>query len=680
MKFMAAVKGTPMEGKKSVELFDSITKASSVLGLGSERLHLIFLALQQMVSKGRVQSEELRRQLSESLPGAFKILADAMGVTQIELNRMLTAGDVMAQDVLPLLGKAVEKAYGIENLKRIDNVAAAQGRYNTALTETIGLMEKQGTIKEYYDFISNALIGISNAGALIRSTIGMNLKPNQYDAMLVFGKTGDQPDTKHTGLRNTPGKPVSELLEPFDRLSNQYIKDHVAVIRSYFMSVFEAEGESMKTQEGLWKAYYKRRFEDSKVMNEKTVKFVPWTPAERAAKDAELARLKKFNEEILQEEEDFNGKRSEIPVLWADIVADMDKKIHDDKVKTLEENFSIEVGYNQIAEQEAENHAKATIKDNELLQKELLKIKILYTKKQLLLAYALMNAEGDYTDKQVQSIMTLQNAIDALENDINKPGKTKKNVLLNLFNLDTADMKKLRDAFREAKELLSALVSYQNSVYDNMQKRLDNDYAREQNRIEKSHKSQAAKTRELDKLDKQHRQKQYELDLKKWKTDRDWALTQTIIYAALATIKLLAEESWVGAGLAAAAGIVGVGEILGQAPPEPPGYKKGGLPPLKGQNGTLIRVNENGEQEAMITAGAVRKFPRQLNAINIAGGGDPLFGGYSANASAQGILTDYQMVSAFESAIARMPEPVLGFKEFNEAKGKFTRIAERAKA
>ena len=43
------------------------------------------LALAQMASKGTVQAEELRGQLGERLPGAFKIAAAAMGVTQAEL-------------------------------------------------------------------------------------------------------------------------------------------------------------------------------------------------------------------------------------------------------------------------------------------------------------------------------------------------------------------------------------------------------------------------------------------------------------------------------------------------------------------------------------------------------------------------------------------------------------------
>jgi tape measure domain-containing protein len=47
----------------------------------------IFKALEQMLSKGNVQAEELRGQLGERLPGAIYFSAKALGVTTRELNK-----------------------------------------------------------------------------------------------------------------------------------------------------------------------------------------------------------------------------------------------------------------------------------------------------------------------------------------------------------------------------------------------------------------------------------------------------------------------------------------------------------------------------------------------------------------------------------------------------------------
>lgn len=72
-QFQAAARGTALEGEKSRAVFESIAKASAVMGLSAEQSSGVLLALQQMISKGTVQAEELRGQLGERLPGALRI-------------------------------------------------------------------------------------------------------------------------------------------------------------------------------------------------------------------------------------------------------------------------------------------------------------------------------------------------------------------------------------------------------------------------------------------------------------------------------------------------------------------------------------------------------------------------------------------------------------------------------
>ena len=65
--FAAAAKGTTLEGKATRDVFEAVSKASAVMGLSAEQSSGALLALQQMVSKGTVQAEELRGQLGERL-------------------------------------------------------------------------------------------------------------------------------------------------------------------------------------------------------------------------------------------------------------------------------------------------------------------------------------------------------------------------------------------------------------------------------------------------------------------------------------------------------------------------------------------------------------------------------------------------------------------------------------
>lgn len=56
---------------KQEKIFESLTKASATYGLSSERTSLVMLALSQMMSKGKISAEGLRRQMGEHLPIAY---------------------------------------------------------------------------------------------------------------------------------------------------------------------------------------------------------------------------------------------------------------------------------------------------------------------------------------------------------------------------------------------------------------------------------------------------------------------------------------------------------------------------------------------------------------------------------------------------------------------------------
>lgn len=43
------------------------------------------------------------------MPGAFGIMARAMGVTEVQLGKMMKDGKVIASEVLPLFAKELEK-------------------------------------------------------------------------------------------------------------------------------------------------------------------------------------------------------------------------------------------------------------------------------------------------------------------------------------------------------------------------------------------------------------------------------------------------------------------------------------------------------------------------------------------------------------------------------------------
>ena len=93
MKFAASTQGTQLQGQELM-ISETVGNAARNQGLSGEQVDRATNALTQMLSKGRVQAEELRGQLAEQLPGAVQVAGRAFGVTTAELYRMVEAGQI----------------------------------------------------------------------------------------------------------------------------------------------------------------------------------------------------------------------------------------------------------------------------------------------------------------------------------------------------------------------------------------------------------------------------------------------------------------------------------------------------------------------------------------------------------------------------------------------------------
>lgn len=100
------------------KVFTSVAEASTVLGLSADKTHGTLLALTQIMSKGKVQSEELRGQLGERLPGAYRIAAEAMGMTTGELNKQLELGNISSKEFLPKFAKQLKSTFTDKDVLR----------------------------------------------------------------------------------------------------------------------------------------------------------------------------------------------------------------------------------------------------------------------------------------------------------------------------------------------------------------------------------------------------------------------------------------------------------------------------------------------------------------------------------------------------------------------------------
>lgn len=164
----AAARGTSLAGNGARQVFESVSKASAVMGLSVDDTRGVLLALQQMISKGTVQAEELRGQLGERLPGAFQIAARAMGVTTQELGEMLARGEVLATDFLPRFAKALEEDVGGAAESASQRLDASTARMTNALQRLAQTIGDSG--------ISRAMAALADAGAVNLRALGDSME------------------------------------------------------------------------------------------------------------------------------------------------------------------------------------------------------------------------------------------------------------------------------------------------------------------------------------------------------------------------------------------------------------------------------------------------------------------------------------------------------------------------
>ena len=172
VRFKAAIKSSNMTVAEGNKIFESFTKVGAVLGKSTADMDLIFLALEQMISKGTVASEELRRQLGERIPGAVAIMAKAVGVSTKKLGEMLKAGKVMTEDVLPKFAIEMEKTFGTTSLNEVNNLNAATNRLKNSWIQLVDAVTTDNKVvfTGITNLLASSLQGLTDVVSLLTNT------------------------------------------------------------------------------------------------------------------------------------------------------------------------------------------------------------------------------------------------------------------------------------------------------------------------------------------------------------------------------------------------------------------------------------------------------------------------------------------------------------------------------
>lgn len=158
-KFTAAASISGMSMMDQRKVFESVSRACTAFGMSADDSNGVMLALSQMMSKGKISSEELRLQMGERLPVALQAMAKAAGVSVAGLDKLMKQGKLMSKDVLPKFAEALNEM--IPNVDT-DNLETSVNRLKNAFTEFVNGTDAQSKYKALIDWLTGAVQGLGD--------------------------------------------------------------------------------------------------------------------------------------------------------------------------------------------------------------------------------------------------------------------------------------------------------------------------------------------------------------------------------------------------------------------------------------------------------------------------------------------------------------------------------------
>ena len=167
-QFHAACEKTNLDLEQQKDVYESLTKAAAYYHMSADRTKDMMTAITQMMSKGKVSAEELRRQLGNALPGAFNLMAAAMGVSTAELEDMMKKGQVISSEVLPRFAAMLNTVTKNANF---DSLQMSLNKLRNTWYDFVERTGAEGLFKKIIDGADNVLASITKNINAIKDTL-----------------------------------------------------------------------------------------------------------------------------------------------------------------------------------------------------------------------------------------------------------------------------------------------------------------------------------------------------------------------------------------------------------------------------------------------------------------------------------------------------------------------------
>lgn len=177
-KMLASGQTSGMSQEGVQNIFQGVSEYGRVMGLDTESMKGSMRAIEQMMNKNQVMSEELKGQLAERMPGVISAMAEAAGFGTGEdavakLFKAMENGEVKSKEVLEKFAAILaERARRGDALaKAMKSTAAEQERFNNAFSDSVLAFAEGGfdkalasTFKEMASALSRSKGGVEALG------------------------------------------------------------------------------------------------------------------------------------------------------------------------------------------------------------------------------------------------------------------------------------------------------------------------------------------------------------------------------------------------------------------------------------------------------------------------------------------------------------------------------------
>lgn len=667
-QFYASAKDK-LAGNEIKNIFESITKSAGFLGLSTEKQSKAFLALNQMMSKGTIQAEELRGQLSEALPNAMGIMKNAvqalnpnMKVTEQTIAKMMKDGKLMSAEVLPEFAKQMEIAYGVDQKTRVETLTGAQTRLGNAWTSFIRSLESgNGVISKTLTNLFNLLTKATEAYTWLNNSREQNMKTNY---------TNRQENAKNESLKQYNGM-SKEQAELTAKQIKAYSENQLKLLYDENKGLEQQSkllSENLKKQSNIqfFIGNKAKMSQDLAAINKKILShnygiselkgaisaadgFIkPDAKNKVASSDGSGAASKKSAEDYQKLLFDNAKKELEIELYKQQKIYEDEKNSYKERLEALQQYARIkgeitDLSYNEEVRLAKGNAAK--IKGAELDKKlEVLKNLEDYTDKREKLEIKLANTIEENGLKQIKTEDMLadarKKALDSMDEKIKKDEEAAASLkklqdatddYINSFKdgflanaglgslqifLDGTFQKLLKGAdslgekfavtFNAIGEVAQEAMAFINQA---SQKNFDEEYGRleEQKNVSILYAGDSAEAKK--KIEKDYEAKRKEIAQREAKAKKKAALFNISVDTAQAVVSALAKYDYVSAILF---GVIGAAQLAVVSSQEIPKYFKGGV-----HGGGLAMINDAGGSNYVETVVSPDGTAKQYSGRNV---------------------------------------------------------------